>query len=347
MNNNFTSFIKFTKTGEIGNMEGKNSEVFLAKDSQLGCELVIKRVKKAQFKPEEYFSEAKMIYENKHPHIVEIQYASQDDEYIYMAMPYYKNGSLNSLAHQRFLSVREIIKYSLEVLSAMNCIHSKGLIHLDIKPTNILLDDTGKALLTDFGLSRYLDENGIAEQSINYTIHSDPEYIQNSGRSIQSDIYQIGLTMYRLCNGVNILTQQLSELNIQSQDDFEKSVLKGQFPKRDYYLPHIPKKLIKIINKALMINPKDRYKNTIEMINDLSVVDNNLDWIFTADMTNPYIKCDENYRYSVYVKPNSDIECYKERIDSGKKTKISKYCKKHGDIKSLEKELALIVGEIN
>ena len=95
-----TSFIKFTKVRDIGNQEGKNSDVFLAKDNQLDCELVIKRIKKEKFNPEEYFSEAKMIYENKHPHIVEIQYASQDDEYIYMAMPYYKNGSLNSLAHK-------------------------------------------------------------------------------------------------------------------------------------------------------------------------------------------------------------------------------------------------------
>lgn len=342
-----TSFINFTKIGEIGNGEGKNSDVFLARDCQLECELVVKRVKKEKFKPEEYFSEAKMIYENKHPHIVEIQYASQDDEYIYMAMPYYKNGSLNSLANQRFLTVREIIKYSLEVLSALNCIHSKGLIHLDIKPTNILLDCTGKALLTDFGLSRYLDENGIAEQDINYTIHSDPEYLQNSGRSIQSDIYQMGLTMYRLCNGVNILSQQLAELNIRSQEDFAKSVLKGKFPKRDSYLPHIPKKLIKIINKALMVNPEERYKNTIEMMNDLSVIDDNLDWCFTGNESTPYTKCDENYRYTILVKPNQDIECYKERIDGGKKTKISKYCKKHGEIKSIEKELALIVGGLN
>lgn len=345
--NDTISFIKFTKLGEIGNAEGKNSDVFLAKDIQLDCELVIKRVKKSVFKPEEYFSEAKMIYDNRHPHIVEIQYASQDDEYIYMAMPYYQNGSLNSLVHNRFLSVREIIKYSLEILSALNCIHSKGLIHLDIKPTNILLDRTGKAMLTDFGLSRYLDENGIAEQDMNYTLHIDPEYLKNSGRSVQSDIYQMGLTMYRLCNGVDILSQQMGELNIVSRDVLVDCVLKGKFPRRDFYLPHIPKKLIKIINKALMVNQEERYKNVIEMMNDLSVIDDNLDWVFTGDVSEPYIKLDETYRYSIVINEKKDIECFKEKLDSGKKTKISKYCKKHSDIKSIEKEISLIVGGIN
>lgn len=341
------SFIKFTRKSEIGNAEGKNSDVFLATDDQLGCDLVIKRVKKEKFQPEEYFTEAKMIYENKHPNIVEIQYASQDDEFIYMAMPYYKNGSLNNLAKKRFLSVREIVRYSLELLSAVNCIHSKGLIHLDIKPTNILLDETGKALLTDFGLSRYMDENGIAEQSINYNLHADPEYYMNSGRSIQSDIYQIGLTMYRLCNGIDILSQQLTELNIVSRDDLRKKVLSGKFPKRDYFLPHMPKKLVKIINKALKVNTNERYKNTIEIMNDLSAIDENLDWFYTGDLSNPYTKCDNIYQYHIYVNKQNDIECYRQRLGNDKRTKISKYCMKHEIGKNLESQLAQIIGGLN
>lgn len=288
-----------------------------------------------------------MIYENKHPNIVEIQYASQDDEYIYMAMPYYKNGSLNSLAQKRFLSVREIVRYSLELLSAVNCIHSKGLIHLDIKPTNILLDGTGKALLTDFGLSRYMDENGIAEQDINYTLHADPEYYLNSGRSVQSDIYQIGLTLYRLCNGVGILNQQLAELNITSRDDLREQVLAGEFPKRDYFLPHIPKKLAKIINKALKVNTNERYRNTIEMMNDLSAIDENLDWIFTGDLSNPYTKYDDTYKYDIYINSQKNIECYRQRLDNAKRTKIGKYCIKYEKGKILENQLALIVGGLN
>ena len=341
------SFIKFTKTGEIGNGEGKNSEVFRARDEQLGCELVIKRVKKENFNPEEYFSEAKMIYDNKHPHIVEIQYASQDDEYIYMAMPYYENGSLNSLASKRFLSVREIIKYSLDILSAVNFIHSNGLVHLDIKPTNILLDKTGKALLTDFGLSRYLDNNGIAEQYMNYVLHNDPEFLKGSGRSVQSDIYQIGLTMYRLCNGVDILFKQYTELDIGSDADFEDYILNGKFPKRDFYLPHIPRKLVKIINKALMVNPEERYKNVIEMMNDLSDVNDNLDWFFTGNDLVPYVKTTGDYRYSIELNSKGDIDCYREKLNGGKKTRISKWCKKHEYIKVPEKEIALIIGGLN
>ncbi len=341
------TFIKFTKSKEIDNKEGKNSNVFLAIDDQLGEELIIKQMEKEKFNPSEYFTESKMLYSSKHPNVVEIQYASQDDNYIYLAMPYYENGSLNCLAEKRYLSIREIVKYSLDLLGAVSFIHSKNLLHLDIKPTNILVDKSGKAVLTDFGLSRYMDENGIAEQPMNYNLHSDPERFTHSGRTIQSDIYQIGLTMYRLCNGVGILNQQLGAFGISNLEQLKESVIKGKFPDRKYFMPHIPKKLKKVILKALEIDPNKRYSNTISMMNDLSVIDDNLDWIFTGDLGNPYIKFDGVYRYDIIVKKNKDIECYRTNLQMDKKNKINKYCIKCTNEKDFAKNLENVVGGLN
>lgn len=341
------SFIKFTKSRDIGNAEGKNSNVFLAIDDQLGDELVIKQMEKAKFNPDEYFSESKMLYDSKHPNIVEIQYASQDKDNIYLAMPFYAKGSLNSVAEKQFLTVREIIKYSLDLLSAVSYVHSKGLLHLDIKPTNILLDASGKAVLTDFGLSRYMDVNGIAEQPINYQLHSDPERYLHSGRTVQSDIYQVGLTMYRLCNGVGILTQQLGVMGIDNANKLMENTINGKFPDRRHFMPHIPKKLQKVILKALEVDPSKRYINTITMMNDLSVIDNNLDWIFTGNMRNPYTKIDGSYQIDILVKDNKDIECYKTNLASKKKNKISKYCIRCINEKDLGKNLSEVVGGLN
>lgn len=340
------SFIQFKKIKDIGNDEGKNSCVFLAKDKQLDGDLIIKQMDKESFKADEYFLEAKMLYANKHPNIVEIQYASQDDDNIYLAMPYYKNGSLNSLAMNRFLSVRDIIRYSLDVLSAVNYIHSKGLLHLDIKPTNILIDESGKALLTDFGLSKYMDENGIAKQQYNYCLHTEPEFYKNEGRTVQSDIYQIGLTMYRLCNGINILNNQCSNMHIMTTNDLEKKVITGKFPNRKYFLPHIPEKLQKVILKALQVNLKQRYDNVITMINDLCVIDNNLDWIFTGDNGHPYIKQNGTYLYEIYVN-NNNIICSRTRNDSGRKTNISKHCYENLEDEEVNYKLSSIINDLN
>lgn len=340
------SFIQFEKISDIGNDEGKNSYVFLARDKQLDEQLVIKQMNKEKFNPDEYFSEAKMIYANKHPNIVEIQYASQDKDNIYLAMPYYKNGSLNNLAKSRFLSVREIIRYSLDILSALNYIHSRGLLHLDIKPTNILIDDSGKALLTDFGLSKFMDENGIAKQPYNYRFHADPEWYKHEGRTVQSDIYQIGLTMYRLCNGVDILNNQYCNMSITTLKDLEQKVISGIFPDRKYFLPHIPTKLQKVILKSLQVNPRKRYNNVIAMMNDLGTIDNNLDWIFTGDNGKPYIKQDETYLYEICVM-NNDIICSRTKNDSGRKTKIQKHCYENLGEEDINIKLSSIIKTLN
>lgn len=341
------SFVKFTKSKDIGNDEGKNSNVFLAIDDQLGDELVIKQMDKAKFNPGEYFSEAKMLYDNKHPNIVEIQYASQDDKNIYLAMPYYANGSLNSVAEKRFLTVREIIKYSLDLLSAVSYIHSKGLLHLDIKPTNILIDESGKAVLTDFGLSRYMDHNGIAEQLISYLPHSDPEFYLHNGRTVQSDIYQVGLTMYRLCNGVDVLMEQLSTKGISNKDQLKASIKKGEFPDRKAFLPHIPSSLKKVVLKAIEVNPSKRYNNTIEMMNDLSVIDDNLDWVYTGKPGELLTKIVGPYKFVISLVSNKSIESYKINLDTKKKNKISKYCFNCINQSEIDKNISVAIGGLN
>lgn len=66
-----------------------------------------------------------MLYATEHPNIMGVKYATQDEHYIYISMDFYKNGSLNSLLQKRFLTVREIIKYSLEFLSGLHFMHTK------------------------------------------------------------------------------------------------------------------------------------------------------------------------------------------------------------------------------
>lgn len=351
--------MKYTKTnldfeeiGPIGNNEGKNSEVFLAKDIQLDAELVVKKIEISKFKSiDEYFLEAKILYDNKHPNIMEIQWASKDDKFIYLSMPFLKKGSLNSLIDERYLSIREIIKYSLDLLSGVAYIHSKGLVHLDIKPTNILLDQSNKAILTDFGLSKYLDINGITNQSNSYIPHIEPEWFLHSGRTVLSDIYQIGLTLYRLCNGNNILKQQLVDLNVNSKDRLKEVVLNGTYPNRYYFLPHIPIKLRKIIKKALDTDINKRYNNVIEIMNDISEIDENLDWKFTNNKDELYYLIKDDNKISIGLKENNDnidILCTKTNLSTGRTTNMNNYCSKgYNSNKLVNKEIERIIKENN
>ena len=347
-----TTNLSFLELGPIGNKEGKNSEVFLAKDIQLNAELVVKKMEINKFEDiDEYFLEARMLYENRHPNIMEIQYASRDENYIYLSMPYHKKGSINSLIEERFLSVREIIKYSLDVLGGVAYIHSKGLVHLDIKPTNILLDKSDRAILTDFGLSRYLDKYGVANQQCNYIPHVDPEWFATSGRTVLSDIYQIGLTLYRLCNGNDILKKQMAALNVNTEERLKEVVVGGIYPDRDQFLPHVPMKLRKIIKKALEVDTTKRYNNVIQLMNDLSEVDQNLDWIFTNNQEELYYLVKNNNKISIkveHINGNAKILCTKTNLSSGRATKMNKYCSSgHTSNDDIKKEIEKIIKENN
>ncbi|MFC4661761.1 serine/threonine-protein kinase [Oceanobacillus aidingensis] len=265
---------------EIGS-EGKNSKAWITRDRQLDQVLILKGITKESLERqniEDYYSEAKMLNESKHPHIMPVHYAAEDDSMIYIAMPYYQNGSLNALMDTEFLSVKDIIKYSLDFLSGLLFIHIKGLLHLDIKPSNIIIDDTDRAILTDFGLSKHLNEHGFASQDYQYKVHRSPESYISPDKSILDDIYQAGLTMYRMCNGNTQFKDQRSQFP--NNNDLKEATQKGKFPDRNYYLPHIPKKLKSIINKMTHKDATKRYRNVLNVINDLSKVEENLNWRF-------------------------------------------------------------------
>src|SRR5574344_2173910 len=118
--------------------EGVNSALYIVKDKQLNCEMILKQIDKKKLKEyDRYFEESKKISSLNHPNIIKINYATYDDDYIYITMPYYKNGSLNQLLYHRNLTVREIIKYSLDFISAIYYMHDNNIIHCDIKPNNI------------------------------------------------------------------------------------------------------------------------------------------------------------------------------------------------------------------
>ena len=269
------------------NSEGVNSALYIVEDKQLGSRFILKQIDKKNFKEfERYFDESKKVYNLKHPNIISINTASHDDEYIYNTMPYLKRGSLHNLLNTRYLTLKEIIKYSLDFLSAIEYVHSRGVIHCDIKPNNILIDDNNNAILTDFGSALYLN-NGKARLKNVYYKHIAPEQCTNSLISKKVDIYQIGTTLYRMCNGNYEYDKQAKRYK--DLNSLKVACARGRFPVRKKYLPHIPKEMIKVIERCININPDERYDDVLDIMNDLASIDVNLDWNFEIEDVNTFI----------------------------------------------------------
>jgi serine/threonine protein kinase len=323
-----TTELNFETIKEIG-QEGKNSQVFLAHDKQLDGEIVIKKIKKSKItNAAEYYAEAKKLYASAHSNVVRVNYGCSDDDFIYIAMPYYSKGSLKKTASTRILTIREVLRYAIQFLSGLHNIHSKGLIHFDIKPDNILISDSNEALLSDFGLSKAMDTLGFADPDQIYSKQVPPEVFLSTDKTILYDVYLCGLTLYRLLNGENLF---LSQFRFSTQDEYSDAILSENFPNRNMYLPHIPLKLQRIVNKALSVNLTDRHQSILELINELSEVDENLDWQFNRNVsTESWSKSNETHIFNILVNfanPKSiSILTTKTNIVTGASTRETKHC---------------------
>lgn len=315
---------------EIG-QEGKNSTVHIAFDPQLNANLVIKRIEKSEFTNEEcFFSEAQMLYATQHPNIMPIKYATQDEHCIYISMDYYKKGSLNALIESKFLTVKEIIKYSLEFLSGIHYMHTKNLVHFDVKPTNILISDSDKAVITDFGLAKYLNTNGFATADKLYPFHIPPEAFEIGKLSTYTDIYQAGLTLYRMCNGNHWFKNQLDDLNITSITGLASAIAENKFPKKNAFLPHIPDKLRKVISKSLTNDVTKRYETILDMLNDISGIEEHCNWVYNEyeNKCSSWMMENETHRLELKLEYYEDgwrTTGYKTNLTNGKSNRVNKW----------------------
>lgn len=267
--------VAFTYNEEIG-QEGRNSKVYLANDDHLDQQIVIKEVLKNSVDFSEYFLEARLLYISSHPNVVQINFAAQDEHNIYISMPYYAKGSVSSRMMREQLTAREIIRYSLHFLNGLHHIHTKGLMHFDIKPNNLMLSDRDEALLADFGLSENIDYNQRAAPKSQYTTHIAPEYFTENSFSYTYDIFQAGMTIYRMAVGHEEFEKETEELF--SRRNVQSDICSGAFP-RKVYDPHIPKPLQNVIKKCLELDPANRYQTVLDILNDLSSIEKCcLDW---------------------------------------------------------------------
>ncbi|WP_147694528.1 serine/threonine-protein kinase [Vogesella mureinivorans] len=318
---------------EIGH-DGQNSQTFVVHDHQLNAQIVTKKIRKDRLNsPSDFFTESQSLYTSAHSNVVQVHYACFDDEHVYVAMPYYENGSLKDLLSRQSLTVRQIVAIGSQILAGLHNIHSKKLIHFDVKPDNILFSQRWDALVSDFGQAKQMNYSGIAAQDRHYGKMIPPEALTTDHFDRTFDIYQFGLTLYRMCNGNEHFYRQFGKYGPShnfDRDAFRFDLRNARFPDRTDFLPHIPAALRKVIKKCLEVNPAERYQSAIDVANAMAGIDGNcLDWhLVTHPDKKVWTKSDNGTAYELLIDAEGNSVCYKS-VNGGQKRRVTTLCKEN------------------
>lgn len=267
--------IRYQKIREIGVGEGMNSKVFLAFDPQLVAEIAVKEIEKSSFgtSATSYFTEAGLMFSSQHPHVVPPLYGCNTADQVSIAMPYYPKGSLKARIKDGPLPPTECLRIAHGVLLGLMQIHLKNILHLDLKPSNVLFDQINRPRVADFGQARTIGVSGVVTAPRMYRLAFPPETLLTSRATVQADVYQAGLLLYRMVNG-----NPFYEAQIPAIADWNGQITRGKFPNRELFMPHVPRRLRTIIRRALAVNPADRYQSATDMLDVLGKVRVSLDW---------------------------------------------------------------------
>src|SRR5215217_3612239 len=187
---------------------GGMSSVYCAFDTLLERNVALKVLHDQYGDDEEYVErfrrEARAVAQLSHPNIVTVIDRGEEDGKQFIVFELIEGDNLKDLVERGGpLPVRRVLELGLEVGRALAFAHSQGLVHRDVKPQNVLLNGDGRAKVTDFGIARTLDVDGMTQTG---TVLGTSNYIapeQASGQPVDahSDVYSLGAVLYELLTG--------------------------------------------------------------------------------------------------------------------------------------------------
>ena len=274
--------------------EGGMAFVYKAEDKQLKRTVAIKTLKPNYVQQETFVErfkrEAQTVANLNHPNIVQIFDWGIEGEPFFV-MEYIEGNTLTSIiAKKKTISIGDILFISAQVSDGLQAAHSRGLVHRDIKPGNIMITPGGKVKVTDFGIVSIQNEDSDITKTgsiLGTASYISPEQAQGKPVSVESDLYSLGTVMYELITGrppfegetpIATATKHLTEK-----------------PKKlSIYRKDIPKGLENAVLKLLHKYPKDRYKNAEDLRSILLQQRRQLQMQETQEnlvnLTNPKIK---------------------------------------------------------
>ncbi len=214
---------------------------------------------------ERFRREARAVAQLSHPHIVTVIDAGEDDGRPYIVFEYVEGRTLKqAIKEAGRLPVSEAVAYALEIARALGCAHDNNIVHRDVKPQNVLVDVEGRAKVTDFGIARSLDEEGLTADGrvLGTTDYVSPEQALGHPVTPQSDLYSLGIVLYEMLTG---------EVPFKGENQVAVAMkhVREALPDVQARRPEVSAALAAIVDRATAKDLTRRYASDAELIADL------------------------------------------------------------------------------
>jgi eukaryotic-like serine/threonine-protein kinase len=251
---------------------GGMSTVYRALDETLQRQVAIKlmnrEVASDSDQLERFRREARAVAQLSHPHIVGVIDAGEDEQRPYIVFEYVEGETLKErIRRLGRLPIAEAVAYAIEIARALGTAHARHIVHRDVKPQNVLIDDEGSAKVTDFGIARTLDEEGLTADGrvLGTTDYVSPEQALGQPVTGQSDLYSLGIVLYEMLTG---------EVPFKGENQIAVAMkhVREALPDVQSKRPEVSAALAAVVDNATAKRQQDRYADDAELIHDLEDV---------------------------------------------------------------------------
>jgi serine/threonine-protein kinase len=239
--------------------------VYLAEDTWIDKKVALKVPHKQNLDFGELLREPRLLASLNHPNIVTILTAERQQNVFFIVMEFVPGDTLEAIiARDGALDVSQALDYTCQICNAVDHAHRHGVLHRDLRPSNVMVTDNGMVKVADFGTSRFLE---IAAHGT--TVIGSPQYMapeQFQGKAVfASDLYSIGVTMFQMLTGT-------MPYDTPTAADLERLKRGELLTSPRLRNPKIPKPISQAVMKAMAPDIPARYQRASELLDDLLAI---------------------------------------------------------------------------
>src|SRR5512142_2019709 len=217
---------------------------------------------------ERFRREARAVAQLSHAHIVGVIDYGEDQGRPYIVFEYVEGETLKErIRRNGELDVAEAVAYAIEIARALGAAHARHIVHRDVKPQNVLIDEEGSAKVTDFGIARSLDDDGLTADGrvLGTTDYVSPEQALGHAVTGQSDLYSLGIVLFEMLTGG-------VPFRGENQVAVAMKHVREELPDVQALRPEVSASLAAVVDRATAKDLHERYRSDEELIADLESV---------------------------------------------------------------------------